>query len=78
MKPKHIKLDSDSVAFRTGFLNGLGAPAVLFADFRCPSIKVYGADTSNLPSSAVGGLTQDWNRIGGDFCVAVERHVKAA
>jgi len=78
MKSKQIKLVADNAAFRTGFLNGLGAPAMLFTDFRCPTIKVYGADSSNLPSSAVGGLAQDWSRIGGDFSVAVERHVKAA
>ena len=78
MKPKHIKLVADREAFRTGFMDGLGAPVMLFSDFRCPTIKVYGADSSNLPSRVVGGLAQDWNRIGGDFRVAVERHAKAA
>lgn len=78
MKPNHIKLVVDRKAFRTGFLDGLGAPAMLFSDFRCPTIQVFGADSSKLPSHVVGGLAQDWNRIGGDFRVAVERHGKAA
>ena len=77
MKPKHTKLVANTKAFRAGFLNGLGAPAMLFADFRCPTITVYGADSRELPSNVIGGLAQDWNRVVGDFHVAVERHVKA-
>ncbi|MDP1633347.1 MAG: hypothetical protein Q8L69_01540 [Gallionellaceae bacterium] len=78
MKPNHIKLAFDSKAFRTGFLDGLGAPALLFSDFRSPTIQVFCADLNKPPSHAVGGLAQDWSRIGGDFRVAVERHGKAA
>lgn len=76
MKPKNIKLVADRAAFRTGFLNGLGAPAMLFADFHCPTIKVYGADLSNLSSKSIGGFAQDLNRIGGDFSASIGRHGK--
>ena len=77
MKPKN-KLVSDRAAFRTGFLNGLGAPAMLFADFHCPTIKVYGADLSNLPANRIGGFAQDLNRIGGDFLTSIGRHGKSS
>jgi hypothetical protein len=77
MKHQYIKFVADRDAFRSGFMDGLGAPVLLFSDFHCPSIKVYGSE-SNLPSNAIGGLAQDWNRIGGDFLVAVERHGKVA
>jgi hypothetical protein len=78
MKSKHLSLVADGEVFRTSFYNGLGAPVLLFSDLQCPTIRFYGADSSKLPVAVEGGFQQDWNRIGGDFRVAVERHVKAA
>ena len=78
MKPKYIKSIADRKAFHAGFMSGLGAPVMLFSDFYCPTIKVYSSDSSILPSGIVGGLAQDWDRIGGDFRVAVERHAETS
>lgn len=76
MKPKLISLNIGSTAFQTGFINGLGASVLLFSDFNCPTVRTF--DEGIGERFRAGGLQQDWDRIGGDFRVAVNRHVEAA
>lgn len=74
MKSLHIKSIKSSELFRTGFVDGLGAPALLFSDFVCPTIKIYTSNISKQPENKLSGLSQDWARIGGDFQVVMKRY----
>lgn len=76
MKLQFVISNIESTAFRAGFVNGLGAPVLLFSDFHCPTIRSFHKTVGEHRHA--DGLQQDWNRIGEDFRVAVNRHVEAA
>ncbi|PIW94500.1 MAG: hypothetical protein COZ86_00685 [Candidatus Moranbacteria bacterium CG_4_8_14_3_um_filter_41_13] len=78
MKTKSVKFAFSSDAFRSGFFNGLGAPVMFYSEFHCPTARVISAAEYQIYHPAADGLQQDLVRIGGDFSVAVEQHVKAA
>ena len=59
-------------AFRHGFLKGLGAPIVLFGDFRLDSVS-QDYDFKPLPSRQHGSIASDWRKVGEELKTAACR-----
>lgn len=66
-------------ALAHGFLKGMAAPALLFADFAPPAVpKVEPLPRLAPPSgSDAERLAGDWAAIGGDLARVIERHASA-
>lgn len=59
-------------AFRHGFLKGLGAPILLFGEFRLdPAVQDY--DFKPLPSRQHGSIASDWSKVGEELKTATAR-----
>ena len=64
---------SPNAAFVQGFTKGLGAPVMLFGNFKAPTMPAVlpVQPASQAPLAAIAG---DWNRVGNDIRTAVRSH----
>jgi hypothetical protein len=69
----------DVNAFQRGFLRGLGAPALLFSDYKAPVVHTPTKITVRQLEIAgdyddAEALASDWRRVGGDLRAALRQY----